>query len=90
METTEIIKKESLTVGDWLLTLIVTAIPLVGFIMLFVWAFTSGTPQSKSNWAKAMLLIIAISIVLSIIFVALFGAAFFGMMDKEIVNMQEY
>ncbi len=62
--------------GDWILTLLITAIPIVGFIMLFVWAFGSGTNPSKANWAKATLLWFAIVIVLYIIFAISFGAAF--------------
>jgi hypothetical protein len=58
-------------IGDWVLTLIIMIIPLVNLIMLFVWAFGGGTNPSKANWAKASLIMILISIVLSII---LFGA----------------
>jgi len=63
------------SVGDWVLTVFITAIPLVGIIMLFVWAFSGGTPLSKANWAKAMLIWFAISIVLGIAFWSMFAAA---------------
>lgn len=56
------------SVGDWILTLLVSCIPLVGFIMLFVWAFSSGTPPSKANWAKATLLFLLIFSVLGFLF----------------------
>ena len=39
-----------------MLTMFLMSIPLVGSIMLFVWAFSSGTNPSKSNWAKATLI----------------------------------
>lgn len=42
--------------GEWMLTMFLMSIPLVGSIMLFVWAFSSGTNPSKSNWAKATLI----------------------------------
>lgn len=58
-------------IGDWVLTLIIMIIPLVNFIMLFVWAFGGATNPSKANWAKASLIMILISIVLGIV---LFGA----------------
>ncbi len=61
---------------DWLITLIITAIPLVGFVMLFVWAFGSDTNESKANWAKATLILYAISVVIAILFFTMFGAAF--------------
>jgi len=65
-----------MSVKDWVITLIVTAIPVVGFIMLFVWAFGSGTNPNKANWAKAGLIFFAIMIVLYILIFMLFGAAF--------------
>ncbi|MEJ6675539.1 MAG: hypothetical protein QNK88_08570, partial [Polaribacter sp.] len=55
--------------------MIVTAIPLVGFIMLFVWAFSSGTNLSKKNWAKAALIFYAIIMVLYFLFFASIIAA---------------
>ncbi len=64
----------SMSVKDWLITLIITAIPIVGFIMLFVWGFGSGAPVVKANWAKAVLIFYAILIVLYFIF----GAALLG------------
>ena len=70
-----------ITMGDWILTLILTCIPCVNIIMLFVWAFGSSTPKSKSNWAKAELIIVAIAVVISIILSAVMGtsmAALYG------------
>lgn len=73
---------QPLSVKDWLITLIIAAIPLIGFIMLFVWAFSSDTNVNKANWAKAALILFAIGIVLSILLSVVFGvgllALFFG------------
>lgn len=57
-----------ISIGDWIITFIISSIPLVGFIMLFVWAFGDGTHPSKKTWAQASLLLIVIVIVLMIIF----------------------
>ena len=57
-----------ISVGEWVITIIIIAIPIVGFIMLFVWGFGSNTQSSKANWAKATLIMIGISIVLSFLF----------------------
>jgi hypothetical protein len=57
-----------MSVGEWVVTTIILAIPIVGFIMLFVWGFGSNTQPSKANWAKATLIMIGISIVLSFLF----------------------
>lgn len=63
------------SVGDWMLTILLMFIPCVNVIMLFVWAFGSSAPKSKSNWAKAQLIWVLISVVLSIILYATLGAA---------------
>lgn len=71
MENQEHISHENravVSIGDWIVTMILMAIPLVNFIMLLVWAFSSSTPKSKSNWAKASLIFMVVSIVLVIIF----------------------
>lgn len=56
------------SVGDWVITFLLMMIPLVNFIMLFVWAFGSNTAESKANWAKAGLIWYLISIGLVIVF----------------------
>lgn len=62
-------------VGDWFVTILLMAIPIVNIVMLFIWGFGSSTPESKSNWAKAQLIWMAIGIALSILITLLFGAA---------------
>ena len=64
--------------GECILTFLITAIPLVGFIMLFVWAFGNGTNESKANWAKASLIWFAIIIGIYVLFALIFGAAMFA------------
>ena len=56
------------SVGEWIITMIIMWIPLVNFIMLFVWAFSDSTPVSKANWAKATLIVMVAGIILTIIF----------------------
>lgn len=56
-----------ISLGDWILTLIVLAIPCVNIIMLFVWGFSSGTNTSKKNFCRAYLIFILIGIVLTFI-----------------------
>ncbi len=61
-------ENKPMSVGDWLITMIVTSIPIVGLIMLLVWAFSSGTNESKKNWAKAALIFYVIMGVLWFVF----------------------
>jgi hypothetical protein len=57
-----------MSVGQYILTMIISAIPFVGFIMLLIWAFSSDTNVNKKNYARAILILAVIGIVLSIIF----------------------
>ncbi len=70
--------REPVKTGDWVLTLLIAAIPLVGFIMLFVWGFGSETHPSKANWAKATLIWFAIILVLSVLLFMVAGFAIFS------------
>ncbi|MFB6363491.1 hypothetical protein ACFCP7_05425 [Paenibacillus elgii] len=67
-----------LTVKDWLITMLIMIIPLVNLIMLFVWAFGGGENPSKSNYAKATLIWMAIGVALSVVFTILFGSLLAG------------
>ena len=57
-----------MSVGQYIITFIITAIPIVGFIMLLVWSFGSSTNQNKKNFSRAMLILYLIGIVAGIIF----------------------
>lgn len=47
-----------ISTGEWIVSLILSYIPLIGLIMLLVWAFGGGTSPTKANWAKAQLIIV--------------------------------
>ena len=65
-------------IKDWLIMFLISIIPCVGIIMVFVWAFGSGQNPNKSNYAKASLiwsLIIAgVSLILYVIILLFFSA----------------
>jgi len=42
------------SVGGWMLMMLVTAIPVVGQIMIIVWAF-AGDNESRKNYFRAIL-----------------------------------
>lgn len=69
-----------MSVKEWVVTLIITVIPFINIIMLFVWAFSSGNNPNKANWAKGTLIIMVVLIALYIVIFAIFGAAFLGSM----------
>jgi hypothetical protein len=68
-------RQSEITVGDWMITLLIMAIPIVNLVMLFVWGFGSGTHPSKANWAKASLIWMAIIFAIYILFFVIFGLA---------------
>jgi hypothetical protein len=62
-----------LSVKDWAITIFITGLPLIGLIMLFVWAFDDNTNINKKNWAKVNLLIMLIFFLIVMSFLFLFG-----------------
>ena len=70
--------EEPVSLGDWILTLIIMAIPCVNLIMMFVWGFGSGVKTSKKNYCRAMLVFLLIAVVFYLLIIALLGASVFG------------
>lgn len=70
--------EEPLSVGSWMLTMLVLTIPVANLVMLFVWAFGEGN-RGRKNFCRASLIYVAISIVIYIVFIVLmlvvFGAS---------------
>ncbi|MDN3205063.1 hypothetical protein [Algoriphagus sediminis] len=77
-------QKKPLSLGDWIISVLVTKIPIIGFIMLIVWAVDSNTEQSKSNWAKSELIVKLIGFAIAIIIVSIIGFSFFANFADEI------
>lgn len=73
--------------SDWFLTVFIANIPVVGFIMLIVWALDKNGNPSKANWAKAKLIwtALAVGLGLLILFIVGFGAisGFFDNFDPN-------
>lgn len=66
-------EQNTISMGEWILSIFLCSIAIVGQILLLVWAFGSDTHPSKKNWARAMLIIQLVVFVLTIVF----GTAFF-------------
>ncbi len=56
------------SLGEWLLSYLMLAIPCVNIVMLCIWAFSSNTNPSKQNWARAMFVVMIIGVVLGVVF----------------------
>jgi len=59
------------------------SIPCVNIIMMFVWAFGSGTNKSKSNFFKANLVWTLIWTVLAVIMVIVFSVSIVATLGTE-------
>ena len=67
------------SVGSWMLALLLTVIPVVGFIYVLVLAFGGSASTSRCNWARAMLIWQLIALIIVVIaFFALGGPALFN------------
>jgi len=66
-----------MSIGQWLVTFLLMAIPIVNIIMIIVWLASKNENPNRKNWVLAYLIVIAISIVLTFI---IFGsvASFFS------------
>ena len=71
-QSTPYINQEHTSTGNWFLSIFLAGIPLVGLILLIVWAFSHSTPLSKRNWARAMLIWMVVALIM-FSFVALVG-----------------
>lgn len=57
-----------LTLGNYIIMMILSAIPFVGFVLLLIWSFGSDVNINKKNWARATLIFAAVIVVFSFIF----------------------
>ncbi len=58
---------------EWALTVFISTLPLIGFIMLLVWAFGDDANIHKKNWAKGSLLLALIGFIIVFFFLFVFG-----------------
>lgn len=70
--------EEPVTIGEWVVTMLIMMVPCLNIIMMFVWAFGSDTKKSKSNYFKVVLIFTAIYTVLIILYMVAFGGAIFN------------
>lgn len=62
-----------ITIGDWLVTFLICCIPIVGTVMMFVWAFGNNSQENKKTWAQAGLIFsLIIMVIYSFIMLVIF------------------
>lgn len=74
--------EEPVSVGEWLISMLLMCIPCVNIVLMFVWAFSSSAKKSKSNYFKAYLIWACIWIVLGIVIVILMSAGMIAALDS--------
>jgi len=63
-----------MTLKDWIITIILLFIPCVNIIMLIIWA-VSNENKTRSNFAKAYLIVyVGVMILVGILYFAMFAA----------------
>jgi flagellar biosynthesis protein FliR len=71
-----------MTVGQWLITMIIMAIPIVNIVMLFVWGFGNNDNPNRKTWAIAQLIIMAAAIVIWMLMFSTIVGLMSGMMGS--------
>lgn len=71
-----------ITMGQYLIMFLITAIPIAGIVMLFIWGFGSETGPNKKNFARAYLIMMAIAIGLGILISIVMGAIMASIMGS--------
>jgi len=56
-----------MTIGSWIVTMLLLMIPIANIILVFVWAFGSNVNPSKKSYFQAYLIFAIIGIVASIL-----------------------
>ena len=81
---------EEMTLGKWVLTIIVTTFfGIISLILLFVWGFGSGGPETRKRYCQAMLIVKLISFVLTVIAMLFFGSVMTAFMEQVMEYMRD-
>lgn len=66
-----------LTLGEWIVTLLVPMIPCVGIIFYFVWAFGKNVNVNRKNFCRANLIIMGVLLLIYLVVFGLMGSSIF-------------
>ncbi len=82
-------KKPPTSLGEWVIAVLVKRLPLIGLVMLIIWATDKNTDPEKANWAKAELIVKLIIFAVVIIFIAIIGFGVFTNFAND-VNWSDF
>jgi hypothetical protein len=63
-----------MTVGDWMVTILILAIPLVNIVMYLYWALSSSGNINRKTFCQATLIWVLIMLGIGVIVVVITGA----------------
>jgi len=89
MELPNEYKKPPTSLGDWIIAVLIKRIPLIGLIMLIIWATDKETDPEKAKWAKAELIVKLIIFAAVLIFIAVIGFGVFANFADD-VNWSDF
>lgn len=74
--------EEPVSLGEWLIAMLLMCIPCVNIVLMFVWAFSGSVKKSKSNFFKASLIATGVYIVLCVIMMILMSVGMIAAFDS--------
>ena len=61
-------ENKPVSIGEWIITFLLLAIPVVNVIMIIVWALSESTHPSKRTYAQAIIVIVLAASALALVF----------------------
>lgn len=83
-------KDKPISFLNWLATLLLINIPIVGWILLLIWAFGRNVEPSKKNWARAYLILVLIAFIILRLLLYSIGTDFTGLLNYLYGNSTNY
>lgn len=71
-----------LSVGDYILMMILFSLPIIGLVLMLYWSFGSQVAANRKNFARAYLIFYAISLVLSLVMMGMIGSLTAGIVSE--------
>ena len=79
MEMVNTYRERPMDFKEWALNIFLASLPIIGFVLLLVWAFSSSENSQKQEWAKGRLLVAFLGFLFVMVILFFFGGlAFIG------------
>ncbi len=63
-----------LSVGDYILMMVLFSLPIAGLVLMLYWSFSSAVGPNRKHFARAYLIFYCISLVLSLVMMGVMGS----------------